>query len=470
MSEYGVLSTGFSRKRLPEIKSSLENKISQRLGVDIAVNPDSVLGNIIGVFAEALDENWQLAEDTYNAMPPSKATDDGLTNSVAFTGVTRIAAESTKLYVTCLGISGTVLPIGSTIADVSENYYKTLLSQTISLSNATRLNLSLASVTTGYVYGVIIDGTSVSYTAVGGDTVATVLTQIASNMPTGFTATVTNGIISIVSDDLITGVAMSYGSYFTFVSCGSPIVFWAEETGALNPTIGTMSNIITVVAGWSSINNEVAAIVGRAAETDIELRQRYASVVANIGIAIIESIRANILELDSVTECIVFENDTDVTDSDGRPPHSIEVIVLGGDSTEIVSKIWDTKAPGITTYGSLSGTVTDSQMIDHTVYYNRPSEIDVYIKCTIHAQSGVELSSDIASLVETVILNNSFSIGDDVILQKIGAQVITNIEGLSYVEVEGSTNGSTYTTTNIAITARQIAIFDSARIDVVIGT
>ena len=38
-----------------------------------------------------------------------------------------------------------------------------------------------------------------------------------------------------------------------------------------------------------------------------------------------------------------YENDTDDTDKEGRPPHSVEIIVDGGDETSIASIILDKK-------------------------------------------------------------------------------------------------------------------------------
>lgn len=469
MSNYGVTDTGFSRKRLAEIKSSLEARMALNLGVTISTGADSVFGNLIGTFAADIDAMWQIAEDTYNAMPPSTATGTNLTNSVAFTGVTRTAATSTKLYITCFGTSGTVLPSGSTVADTASNYYSTTESSSISLSNATNLVLSLSSVTVGNEYGLIIGDTALSYTAVTDDTVSTVLSSLVSQMPDGFTASNSNGVLTINSNDKTSGTSMSYGSYFTFVTVGSPIVFYANETGALDPTVNTMTSITTSVDGWDSIDNETAAIVGNDVETDVELRQRYANLVASIGTSTTEAIKANILELDGVTECEVFENDTNKTDESGRPAHTIEAIVVGGDANDIAEAIFNTRNCGIPTYGDYSAEVTDASGGTKVTYFNRPTEKLIYLKCTVHAQSGVTLSSDISTVVTDLLLDNSFSIGDDVILQKLVADVINGVDGLSYVELTGSEDGVNYSTNNIEISTRETAVFSSDAITVEIG-
>lgn len=469
MSDYGVTTTGFSRKRLSEIKASLEARMALNLGVNISTGADSVFGNLIGTFAADIDTLWQVAEDTYNAMPPSTATGTSLTNSVAFTGVTRTAAIATKLYITCYGTNGTVLPSGSTVADTETNYYATTESATISLANATNLVLSLSSVTAGNEYGLIIGDNTLSYTAMTGDTVSTVLSSLVSQMPDGFTASNSNGVLTIDSDDKTSGSSMSYGTYFTFVIVGSPVVFYATETGALNPTVNTMTSITTSVDGWDSIDNEVSAIVGNDTETDVELRQKYASLVASTGTSTLEAIKANVLALDGVTECKVFENDSDEEDEFGRPPNSIEVIVVGGDKNDIAEAIFNTRSCGIPTYGDYSVDVTDISGDTKTTYFNRPTEKLIYLKCTVHAQTGVTLSSDIATVVKDLILDNSFSIGDDVILQKLIADIINGVDGLSYVELTGSEDGVTYSTDNIEISTRETAIFSSDAITVELG-
>jgi hypothetical protein len=84
-----------------------------------------------------------------------------------------------------------------------------------------------------------------------------------------------------------------------------------------------------------------------------------------------------------VLQAFVIENETDVTDGFGRPPHSFEVIVVGGDDQEIGQTIFDTKPIGINTYrvpGADGRTVqvTDSQGTVHDINFSRGNDIRMY--------------------------------------------------------------------------------------------
>lgn len=472
-TSYGVTDTGFVRKRLAEIKSDMESNTAAAFGVAISTKPNSVIGQQIGVFAAAIDDLWQIAEDVYNAMYPNTANGTSLSNAVGYSGLTRLNAANTKIYEVCYGIPGTTIPSGAQIQGTDSEYYETTSAATISLSNAVSLSVTLASVSNGTTYSATIDGTTISKTAGSSDTVNSVLVALTSGVPSGWSASVSNNILTYTQTDRINGKTVSYSTSLTIVNVGSPIEFYAVNTGALDPAIGTVKNIITQVSGWASANNESASYPGRDLETDTEIRQRYASTVSAQGSAMVESIRANLLEnVTGVTAAIVFENTGDTTDGDGRPPHSIEAIVQGGDEEDIANMIWKKKAGGIDTYGSIDVEITDSQGINHTMYFNRPTEVTVYLRCTVHEDSESELGGDAPQTIAELLLarGNLQTVGQDVILQKLAAYVIQNVSGISYIELEGSTNGSSYSTTNISINVRSLAVFDAARIEVTVAS
>lgn len=473
MSEYGVTVNGFVRKRLTEIKSDLEANLAAAFGVAISTKANSVIGQLVGVEAAAFDDLWQVAEDIYNAMYPNTATGTSFDSSAGFAGVSRLNAQKTKLYEICYGAYNTKIARGAQIQGKDSSYYEAYEEKIISLSNAVNLALTLDSVTSGSTYSVTIAGTTISYTAGTSDTVNTVLVSLTSGMPTGWSGSVENNILTLTQTDRINGAVVSASSNLTISSVGSPIVFYATEVGALDPAIGTVTSIITQISGWTGVSNESAAYPGRDSETDIALRIRYAATVSAEGMAMIESIRANLLEnVDGVTAAIVFENKTDATDSDGRPPHSIEAVVQGGDEEEIAQMIWKKKAGGIDTYGATSEIITDSQGVEHTISFNRPAEVPIYLKCVVHEHAEVGLAGDAPQTIADYLLaqGSALGVGDDVILQKLAAYILQNVSGISYLELTGSTDGITYSATNIAIGVRSVAIFTAARIEVTVAS
>ena len=472
-TEHGVTINGFVRKRLPEIKADIEANLAAAWGGSVSTKPNSVVGNLVGVYAAAIDDIWQVAEDTYNAMYPHTADGVNLRNAGGFAGVTALNAEHTKIYAICYGTAGTIITEGAQIQDTLSYYYEADEDTTINLSNAVTVAVTADSVAEGSTYSVTVAGTTISRVATASDTVNTVLVALSSGLPTGWSGSVTNNVLTLASTDRINGAVVSASSNLTVSRAGSPVVFYAVETGELDPTIGSVNSIVTQIAGWESVSNESAAYPGRDVETDTEYRQRYSSVVSAQGKAMVESIRANLLEnVSGVTAAVVFENTGEDTDSAGRPPHSIEAVVQGGDGEEVAAMIWKTKAAGIDTYGSTSVAVTDSQSVSHTISFNRPTTVPVYLRCTVHEHAETGLAGDATTTIAEYLLaqGEASAVGEDVILQKLGAYIMQNVGGISYIELTGSVDGSTYNTTNIAIGVRELAAFNSSRIEVTVAS
>jgi uncharacterized phage protein gp47/JayE len=470
-TEYGVTVNGFVRKRLPEIKADIEARFANAFGVAISTKPNSVIGQLVGVLSGSVDDLWQLAEDNYNSMYPNTSNGVSLSSSVGYSGVTRLNAQKTKIYAVCYGTPGTVITSESQIQGNDSNYYENIDAATISLSNAVSLSLTLASVSNGTTYTATIDGTTLTKTAGSGDTVNTVLVALTTGVPAGWSASVSNNVLTYTQTDRINGKVVNYSTTMQIVNVATPVEFYAVEYGPLDPAIGSVTSIITQVAGWVAASNESAAYPGRNIETDTELRQRYASTVSAQGMAMVESIRANLLEnVSGVTAAIVFENSTDATDGDGRPPHSIEAVVQGGDEQDIGDMIWDTKAAGIDTYGSITTTVKDSQGIDHPIKFNRPTEVDVYLRCVLHEDPEGSIPGDGPQRAADLLLTRGElqTVGQDVVLQKLSAYIIQNVAGIGYIELEGSLDGTTYSHLNITINSRSLAVFDASRIEVTV--
>lgn len=122
--DYGVLPSGFSRMRMPEIRQAIINSLTQSLGIVLETRPDSITGQFIDVFAEREATMWELAEAVYFAMYPISATGINLDHSVSFAGVVRLFAEQSTSPCVCYGAEGTIIPAGSYIQNsVSQFVY-----------------------------------------------------------------------------------------------------------------------------------------------------------------------------------------------------------------------------------------------------------------------------------------------------------------------------------------------------------
>lgn len=235
----------------------------------------------------------------------------------------------------------------------------------------------------------------------------------------------------------------------------------AEETGVIQALSGSTWEIVNAVTGLTSVTNALDADLGSDRETDSILRQRIRRDQQAVS-PVLNAIRKAVENLDGVFEVEVFENALDFEDAEGRPPHSFEVIVRGGDSTEIAESIWALKADGIRTYGLTSANVTDALGQIVPVYFTRPSDVDVYVTAEITADSA--FPADGVAQVEAAILayESKVRTGADIVGFKI-VQAI-DVEGIHDLTLYLGTSANPSLSLPISIGDREIAAFDSSRI------
>ncbi|HVY32576.1 MAG TPA: hypothetical protein VHB79_38830 [Polyangiaceae bacterium] len=166
--------------------------------------------------------------------------------------------------------------------------------------------------------------------------------------------------------------------------------FRAEQTGPIDTPEDSITAIATPLVGWVAIVSSGEVAVGHEADDDAAARARREQQLATFGSATVAGVRSDLLKLDSATACTVFENTSDQTDANGMPPHSIEAIIAADDASddEIAQALFDTKAAGITTVGSSSGTAFDADGEPHEVRFSRPQQIPVWISYGIQRLDG----------------------------------------------------------------------------------
>ncbi|MFM0823559.1 baseplate J/gp47 family protein [Klebsiella oxytoca] len=227
--------------------------------------------------------------------------------------------------------------------------------------------------------------------------------------------TITNGSVrdsnSVIWNLPATVVIGTDGTVVATATCAS--------TGAVAALAGSITTINTPTRGWVSVTNPLAATVGVAAETDAQLRVRQSQSVALASLTPFDAVDGAIANVEGETRHKLFENDQEVTDSNGLPPHSISAIVEGGDATVIANTIRSVKGQGVTTYGTTAVIVTDKYGNPYTIRFSRPVDVPIYVSITLKALTGYssQVGDEIKAAVAAYI--NSLSIGDSVLLSRI---------------------------------------------------
>lgn len=253
----------------------------------------------------------------------------------------------------------------------------------------------------------------------------------------------------------------------------------SEEFGAIVAASGTLTVIETPVSGLTSVTNALDAVLGSAEETLPALRLRRETELRRAGKAAADAIRTDVLTVANVTACTVLENATDATDGNGLPPHSIEVLVLGGTDAAVAAAIWDSKAAGIATFGGETESVTDDSGNAHDVNFSRPDDLEAWlsINLTTNADYPVTGDADVKAAIVAWAEDaaTGYAVGADLILSKL-YPVILEIAGIddvvaitSVVQAAGAgtpTHPGDYTAGNKSVDVRELLTFDTSWITI----
>lgn len=147
-----------------------------------------------------------------------------------------------------------------------------------------------------------------------------------------------------------------------------------------NVNVGQITKMTSIISGITNIINTLPAVGGRDKETDTELRERYLKRIDRKSSFTTEGIKNYILENTNVQKCQVIENDTDLTDSDGRLPHAYEAVCLGDTNENILQALYEYKLAGIRTVGDIT-----KNFDDITVGFSRAIEKQIYVNISITA-------------------------------------------------------------------------------------
>lgn len=465
--------SGFDRKRLPEVKADFDQRFTDALG-PVNTNADSTLGQIIGIFAEALDNAYEQLQDVYDSQYPYSAEGTSLDGAVAFVGLERLPATATVVTGAAYGVEGTLVPAGSLArADIQ---YTSTSDVIISRANALDVEIEVATVTNSAAYQILAGGESVTYTSDASATKAEILAGLAALFSANYVATVTGEKLRVYRKDGITPFTLTVDTKLNITKRGSPVVFVASETGARACPAGALNIIDTPILGWDSLSNLVAGTMGRDLESDTALRIRHASSVRATGSATVEAIKARMLaDVPEVTSIQIYENRTAIASADGIPPHAFESVVVGGADSTVANQLWETKPAAIETHGNVTVMVSDSAGDLQTVKFSRPTPKYAWITVAVNSLNTEEtLPTTAVAAIKAAVLayaNSNIGIGDDIIIQRFYGPIYASVSGIGAMTITASltnapTDTPTYGSANIAVLKAENAIFELARITV----
>ncbi|WP_175992603.1 baseplate J/gp47 family protein [Burkholderia vietnamiensis] len=350
---------GISAPTYADVFAWFQTQYRAIYGADAYLDPDSKDGQLLGVFAKAINDVNAVCIGVYNSFSPSKGVGAALSSNVKINGIKRESASYSSADLTLVGQAGTTITNGIA-KDANQNQWA--LPATVTIPPAGQVTV---------------------------------------------TATCTT-------------------------------------IGAIAAAVGTITTIGTPTRGWQSVTNASAAAEGAPVETDPALRARQKRSTALPSQTVLDGIIGAVSDLSGVTQCVGYENDKGVPDSNGIPRNSISLVVEGGDVTAIASVIAIKKTPGAGTYGTTTETVLDNYGRPVPISFFRPTDAPIFVAVTLKSLTGYTDAIGVAAQNAIVDYVNGVEIGG-------GAS--GNVEWDSCVTVAKSvTGGNTFRILSLVLT------------------
>lgn len=474
----GLDSTGLDVKRLNDIIADLETRTKAAFGNSTNVSEDSVFGQLFGVLAPEILSLWELAQGVYDSYIPASAEFTQLDNVAALVGIERIEAANSLVTTRVTGNPGVTIPINSIVSvDGTGDQFQTLVAKTFSIAQAVGVTINVSTVLDSTPYTVTINGVASTHVSGIGATAASIAAGLYAQITfSGEPVTPVDnfdGTLTINSNTDFDTFSTVLSAGLTTISITDIVDMESVLTGPILAPALTLTQITTPVFGWASAVNPVDAIRGRNVETDTELRLRRARSLQISGTATAGAIRSQVAQLEGVVNATIIENDTELP-VDGRPPHSFEVIVEGGDDQEIAQRIFDVKPAGIQSVGDLLITVQDSQGQDVVSKFSRPTPIWVHVSVDYTKHNEEQFPVDGETLIANAVLayGQTLEVGSDVIPQRIIGPIYMSVPGIESLAITIAVSATEFgapgpfSSSVLDIGSTEVANFNTSRISV----
>lgn len=207
---------------------------------------------------------------------------------------------------------------------------------------------------------------------------------------------------------------------FTVGPSGTVVVpVRSEQTGPVQAEPGTITRMITTIAGVSAVTNANPATPGTDKESDSSFRIRRRLEVGRPGNNQVDSLYGLLSGTEGVRRVKVYENPTGSADVDvglnphGLPAHSITILVDGGIVDEIAMAIYLKKNPGVLLNGDgteVQEWVTSPTIATHQqlITFGRPIYVDLDV--VVDIKDDGTLPDDIDQQIKDAII--SFAAGE----------------------------------------------------------
>lgn len=259
----------------------------------------------------------------------------------------------------------------------------------------------------------------------------------------------------------------------TFTTATVTVTAVAVELGAVKALAHEINKISTPTKGWVSVDNPAAAIPGQPIETDEALRSRQSISVATPSLSMIDSLIAGVAAVDNIQRFAVYENDTNVTDDNTVPAHSVCVVAEGGLDTDIARVIYKRKGPGTGTYGDKHVVITAGNGTPVDIKFFRAKPKPIYVAMKIKKLPG--FTRDIEAAIKTNVTEylDTLKIGQEVYATPLWAAASKSMQDLkapSFVitELQLGESETSQNLQTVVVDFNEVAAYGGIRVEEVL--
>lgn len=230
--------------------------------------------------------------------------------------------------------------------------------------------------------------------------------------------------------------------------------------GNIPASPGDIDTIVTPTKGWIGVENIVSGIPGKEEESDSILRQKQKESVCNPSRSVFEGTIGAIANIEGVVRYAAYENDTGET-VDGLPPHSITLVIDGGEEKTLANAIYQHKTPGCYTNGNVIVEIGSSYGLTTPIRFYRPDYVDLTVQIKVHRLAGYTdtITEIIAENIYAYI--NGLGIGKSIYTANLNGPILKALNQPPNFYVESLTAGKKNEASSSVI---EIGFIEAARI------
>lgn len=263
-------------------------------------------------------------------------------------------------------------------------------------------------------------------------------------------------VLTAATEDLAYTISDNQGNRWFLVTSqtigGSgtyTVSFRARFPGATLTTPNTITTAVTIVLGVVSVNNPTTyTTLGINEESDFQLKIRRQQSVSLASQGYLSALYAALRNINGITTVVIVENNTDTTDVNGVPSHSIWVIIGGtAADADIAQAIYTKRNAGCGMYGDSSYNITQVDGTEFTVYWDVVVTETIFIQFVATSLDGIN-PPQIGAIRSALPTSFAPAVNEKVNINSL-ADLIRDVDSNTLVTSAGfsKTYGGTYTAT-----------------------